>query len=294
MGKKYLLVIICLLLLTGCKPKTYTVTFMDSNTQLAKIVVKKGENISEISKPTKEGYLFLNWLKDGIDYNEDNPITEDITLEATWTPVPTIKESHMVTFNFGDEVKTTTVKDGDTVSEPKQIPKKEKYKFIGWFIGDTKYDFNTPVDKDLNIEARFEKSRIIINYDLDGGSGTIQVEIDKGSIPPKPKIPTKFGYTFTNFTINGIEYNYDTPLYEDTTIKANYEANVYFKVTFDSNGGSEVPSQMIQAGYSIETIPKATKPGYIFKYWTFDGEKYDINMVINSNITLVAYYEKEN
>ena len=77
-------------------------------------------------------------------------------------------------------------------------------------------------------------------------------------------------------------------------MKAIYEANVYYKVTFDSNGGSEVPSQMIQAGYSIQTIPKAIKEGYIFKYWTFDGEKYDINMVINSNITLVAYYEKEN
>lgn len=294
MGKKYILVIICLLLLTGCKTKTYTVTFMDSNTQLAKIVVKKGENIADVDKPTKDGYLFLNWLKDGIDYNEDNPITEDITLEATWTPVPTIKETHTVTFNFGDELKSVSVKDGETVSEPRQIPKKEKYKFIGWYIGDTKYDFDTPVDKDLNIEARFEKSRILITYDLDGGSGTVQVEIDKGSIPPKPKIPTKFGYTFTHFTINDEEYNYDTPLNEDTTIKAHYEANTYYKVTFDSNGGSAVPSQMIQAGYSIETIPKATKPGYIFKYWTFDGEKYDINMVINSNITLVAYYEKEN
>ena len=294
MGKKYLLITICILLLTGCKTKTYTVTFTDSNQELSKIVVKKGENIANVEKPTKAGYLFLNWLKDGIDYNVDNPITEDITLEATWTPVPTIKETYTITFNFGDKIKTVNVKEGEKVSEPKEKPTKEKYKFIGWYIGDTLYDFDTPVDKDLSLEARFERTRILVNYDLDGGSGTVQIEIDKGSIPPKPKTPTKFGYTFQNFTINGKVYNFDTPLYEDTTMKAIYEANVYYKVTFDSNGGSEVPSQMIQAGYSIQTIPKAIKEGYIFKYWTFDGEKYDINMVINSNITLVAYYEKEN
>lgn len=293
MGKKYILIIMFLFLLTGCKTKTYTVTFTDSNKELAKIEVKRGDNISDIDKPTKEGYLFLNWQKDGVDYNEDNPINEDITLEATWTKIPEIKETYTVTFNFGDELKSTSVKEGETVSEPKEIPKKEKYKFIGWFLDNEKYDFNTPVDKDLNLEAKFEKSRILITYDLDGGSGTLQVEIDKGSIPPKPKTPTKFGYTFTGFTIGNKEYNYDTPLYDDTLITAHYEANVYYKVMFDSNGGSPVQSQMIEAGHSIQSIPKATKPGYIFKYWTFDGEKYDINMVINSNITLVAYYEKE-
>ena len=39
-------------------------------------------------------------------------------------------------------------------------PTKEGYKFLGWFVGDKKFDFDTPITKELNgikIEARFEK-----------------------------------------------------------------------------------------------------------------------------------------
>ena len=291
--KKYLIIILLIMMITGCKTKTYTVTFIDNTQELSKIEVKKGDNLSNINTPTKEGYLFLNWLKDGLDYDVDNPITEDITLEATWTPIPNPVKTYTITFNFGSEVKTINVKEGEKVSIPKETPRKEKYKFIGWYIGDTEYDFDTPVEKDLTIVAKFEKNRILINYDLAGGTGTIQVEIEKGSIPDKPKNPTKFGYTFINWKINNNIYNFDTPLYEDTTITANYEANIYYKVSFDTLGGSVVSSEMVISGHTIGSLPSASKDGYVFKYWTYNGEQFDINMAITSDITLVALYEEK-
>ena len=291
--KKYLIIILLIMMITGCKTKTYTVTFVDNTQELSKIEVKKGDNLSSINAPTKEGYLFLNWLKDGLDYDVDNPITEDITLEATWTPIPNPVKTYTITFNFGSEVKTINVKEGEKVNIPKETPRKEKYKFIGWYIGDTEYDFDTPVEKDLTIVAKFEKNRILINYDLAGGTGTIQVEIEKGSIPDKPKNPTKFGYTFINWKINNNIYNFDTPLYEDTTITANYEANIYYKVSFDTLGGSVVSSEMVISGHTIGSLPSASKDGYVFKYWTYNGEQFDINMEITSDITLVASYEKK-
>lgn len=291
--KKYLIIILLIMMITGCKTKTYTVTFVDNTQELSKIEVKKGDNLSNINAPTKEGYIFLNWLKDGLDYDVDNPITEDITLEATWTPIPNPVKTYTITFNFGSEVKTINVKEGEKVSIPKETPRKEKYKFIGWYIGDTEYDFDTPVEKDLTIVAKFEKNRILINYDLAGGTGTIQVEIEKGSIPDKPKNPTKFGYTFINWKINNNIYNFDTPLYEDTTITANYEANIYYKVSFDTLGGSVVPSEMVISGHTIGSLPSASKDGYVFKYWTYNEEQFDINMAITSDITLVALYEEK-
>ena len=281
------------MMITGCKTKTYTVTFIDNTQELSKIEVKKGDNLSNINTPTKEGYLFLNWLKDGLDYDVDNPITEDITLEDTWTPIPNPVKTYTITFNFGSEVKTINVKEGEKVSIPKETPRKEKYKFIGWYIGDIEYDFDTPVEKDLTIVAKFEKNRILINYDLAGGTGTIQVEIEKGSIPDKPKNPTKFGYTFINWKINNNIYNFDTPLYEDTTITANYEANIYYKVSFDTLGGSIVSSEMVISGHTIGSLPSASKDGYVFKYWTYNGEQFDINTAITSDITLVALYEEK-
>ena len=291
--KKVIFIIISILLCASCKYRTYTVTFVDNDVELAKIEVKKGDNLDNIDTPTKEGYIFLNWVKDGLDYDTKKPVNADITLEATWTTIPNPIKTYTITFDFGDEVKTVSVKEGEKVSKPKEIPHKEKHKFLGWYLGDTLYDFNSAVSSDLTIVAKFEKNRILINYDLQGGTGTVQIEIEKGKIPDKPKNPSKFGYTFINWKIGDKVYNFDTPFYEDTTITANYEANVYYKVSFDTDGGNEITSQMIIAGHTIGSLPKATKEGYTFKYWTYNGEQFNANMEINSDIKLVALYEQD-
>ena len=291
MRKYYLLIIICLLL-TGCKTKTYTVTFIDDNKELASINIKKGDNISEIDKPTKDGYLFLNWQKDGLEYDDKSPINSDITLEAVWVEVPNPTKTYTVSFNFGGEVKKMSVKENDKVTKPKEIPHKDKFKFLGWYDGDTLYDFNKPVTKDFVLTAKFERNRITINYDLSGGTGTVQVEIEKGKIPDKPKDPAKFGYTFKNWTIDGKLYLFDTPLDKDTTIKANYEANIYVEVTFDTDGGNIIPKKYIVSGNAIDNLPTPTKEGYKFLYWTYNDEKFDPNMKITTNIELKAMYEK--
>ena len=73
-NKKIIFLALCLLL-TGCKEKTYTVTFDTAGgTQIDPIVIKEGESLKEIEEPKKEGYLFVNWLKYGIEYNLDKPI----------------------------------------------------------------------------------------------------------------------------------------------------------------------------------------------------------------------------
>lgn len=291
MRKYYLLLILCLALV-GCKSKTYTVTFMDEDIKLSTVEVEKGANISKLEKPSKEGYIFLNWLKDGLEYNEKTPVTEDIILEAAWTEVPSPVKTYTVSFNYGTEIRQMSVKENDLVPKPKQDPHKEKHKFLGWYDGDTLYDFNRPVTKDFALVAKFERNRIIIDYDLNGGSGVIQTEIEKGTIPNKPKEPVKFGYTFKNWTIDNELYNFETPLDKDTTIKANYEANIYVEVSFNTNGGNNIQSQMIISGETIKDFPVPEKNGYKFLYWTYNDEKFDSNMIITANIELVAKYGK--
>ena len=86
------------------------VTFMDEDKLLDSVVIKKGDTISKIDKPTKEGYIFVTWLKDGIEYDNNNEVNSDITLTASWTKEPVIKKNYTVTFNYGKELKTQTKK----------------------------------------------------------------------------------------------------------------------------------------------------------------------------------------
>ena len=292
--KKIYLFLVILLVMTSCKAKTYTVTFIDDNVKLLTVEVKKGKTLGNVETPVKEGYIFLSWLKDGLEYNINNPINEDMVLEASWTEIPNPVKTYTITFDFGDEIKTVNVKEGEKVALPKATPKKEKHKFLGWYIGETPYDFDTPVTKDLLIVAKFEKNRINIKYDLDGGTGTIEVEIEKGTIPDKPKNPLKFGYTFKKWTIDGEEYNFDKALNKDTIIKANYEANIYVKVTFDTDGGEIINSKMLIAGMTLEELPTPKKEGYVFDYWEYNGERFNIETKINEDITLIAKYQENN
>lgn len=292
MKRKYLLIIIIVLLLTGCKSKTYSVTFINEDgTKLSSINIEKGKNIEDIKLPEKEGYIFVNWLKDGLVYDESLPINEDLTLTATWIETPEIITNYTVTFKFGDETKTQTVKKDEKVTKPSD-PKKEKHKFIGWYVGETLFDFDTAIEKDIVITAKFEKSRVLINFELDGGSGTLQKEINKGSILDIPKTPEKFGYNFIRWELKGQEYKFDTPVTEDITLKAIYEAIEYVIVTFDTDGGKEIPVKTIEKDSLLENIEIPTKEGYTFKYWSYEEKEFNLNTEISSDITLKAIYEE--
>ena len=286
------LILFMIIIISGCQRKTYMVTFMDEDNELASVEVMEGDNLALVKNPSKDGYIFFAWLKDGIEYDLSVPIKEDMTLNASWLPTPELPNTHKVTFDFGSYKKTQTVRDSEYAVKPAEKPVKEKYAFLGWYLGDKLYDFSTPVVGDISLVAKFEKRRIIINYNLYGAAGTTQIEIEKGDIPRKPKNPSKFGYTFTNWTINGKVYEFNQPLYEDTTIDANYVANVYVRVTFDSDGGERVASQLLVAGSKLSNLPVAKKDGYIFKYWSLNNEKFDINTKIEENTLLVAVYEK--
>lgn len=63
-----------------------------------------------------------------------------------------------------------------------------------------------------------------------------------------------------------------------------------YTVTFDSDGGSEVPSQTVQDGQTASEPTEPTKEGATFSGWLLDGEEYDFSTPVTSDITLTAYW----
>ena len=102
----------------------------------------------------------------------------------------------------------------------------------------------------------------------------------------------------TNIDDSKIAINSKLIFLKGTSLKDNgkillSEANNYYTVTFDSNGGSAVTAQSIEAGQKATKPADPTKDGYDFKGWTLSGSAYDFNTAVNGNITLVATWEQQ-
>ena len=135
----------------------YKVTAVESENGTITVSEMNDKGEVTVTAKANDGYIFQGWKVDGKDAAVlGTPYTfvptKDTTVEAVYKKMEESKDYHTVIID-GKEV---TVEDGSKLTRPAD-PVKEGYKFIGWFVGDKEFDFNTPITGDLKIEARFEK-----------------------------------------------------------------------------------------------------------------------------------------
>lgn len=66
---------------------------------------------------------------------------------------------------------------------------------------------------------------------------------------------------------------------------------VYYTVTFNSNGGSEIPSQKSAAGAKVKIPAEPTYDNYVFDEWTYNGKAWDFNNdTVKGDMTLTAQW----
>lgn len=292
MKNKLGILLIISLLLTGCSKKMYEVTF-DTNggNEIESIVVMEGETIDFIEEPKRDGYLFVNWYKSGIEYNLDMPIKEDMTLIANWVEEPIIPNTYTITLAIDDKIEKMVVKENDTISEPK-IPKKENYRILGWYLDNKKYDFNTRITGDITLVAKYELDVVTVTYDLDGGVGLALVTIPKNSYIKIPETPKKNGYRFLKWTLDGKDFSFTMKINKDITLKAVWELIEYVTINFDTDGGDIIEALKIEKYSKIDNLPIPNKEGYKFIGWYLDELEFDNDKKIDKDITLKAIYER--
>lgn len=78
-------------------------------------------------------------------------------------------------------------------------PTKEGYTFIGWYKGESEWDFETPVTPDLTLTAKWQLNRYTITFDTAGGSEVPSITQDYGTAITPPAAPTRTGYTFAGW-----------------------------------------------------------------------------------------------
>lgn len=232
--------------------------------------------------------------------NNEKPNPEQETITYTVTFVT----------NCEKLIEGKTVNQGDKVSKPEIV--NEGYKLDGWYVDsnfEIPYNFDIEVSSNLTLYAKWslvenpetpdnpntpdtpEVTKYTITFDLDGGEGDFaSYEVDENATISKPTSnPTKSGYVFKGWVdSNGNEFNFDTPITSNTTIKAKY--NQLFTVTF-VDGEEVLQTETIENGNKVNVVEGPSKVGYIFAGWVdSDGNEFNFDSPITSNTTIKAKY----
>ena len=141
-------------------------------------------------------------------------------------------------------------------------PTKEGYTFIGWYNGESEWNFETPVTADLTLTAKWQVNQYTITFKPENGGQDIVIKQDYGTAITAPANPTKTGYTFA-----GWDKTIPTTMpAEDMTITARWQVNQY-TITFKPENGGEDTVITQDYGTAITAPANPTKTGYTFAGW---------------------------
>ena len=221
--------------------------------------------------PTRKGYTFDGWFKDGTLYDFTVNVTENISLTANWTA-----KSYTVKFdaNGGTTIVDKTLTWNDKVLTGVSDPVKAGFGFTGWTFGGrnvfpgTTYASLASDDTVMSITltAQWTALTCTVSFDTNGGSTVQAQNVAYGGKAQEPAVPTKPGYTFAGWHLNGEAYDFTSPVTEDMTLTAQWTANRY-TITFDTDGGSEIAPITQDYGTAVTAPEPPAKPGYTFMGW---------------------------
>ncbi len=217
----------------------------------------------------------------------------------------------------GSVLNALEIEDGKLISMP-DTPTRDGYEFVGWMLGDELYDFSEEVSEDITLKAAWKKidpeiTYYTITFDSAGGTTIGNIILEAGKIPVEPVSPTRDGYEFVGWYLNGNLFDFNQPLNDNVNLVAQWvevkveepeeptgptepsDPNKTYTVKFNLNGGTgSIASQTVKAGGKVTRPANPARSGYTFNGWLLNsakGKAYNFNSKVNSNITLYASWK---
>ena len=201
---------------------TYNITYtsdLNIDTNLLPKVYSK-DNVVTFDSLSKLGYEFVGWYLNGKPVTSTLNMTGDLKLEARFKLI-----EYKITYilnganNHQDNPLKYTIKDELIFKDPT----KGGYTFIGWYLSGTNTKVENIIGKtgDLVLEARFTPEKVTVTF-VDGNKEITKVEIDYNSTISQITDPTKEGYVFNSWYLDGNKYDFSKPVTKDITLEAFY------------------------------------------------------------------------
>lgn len=130
----------------------------------------------------------------------------------------------------GSVVETQKVKKDSTAVRPND-PVKAGYKFDNWYLNDAVFDFSTKIVENITLKAKWVKdsgtdvatTKYTIRFDSNDGSSVSSVEVEENGVVNRPSDPTRDGYKFISWQLNGKDYDFSTRVSGNLTLTAKWE-----------------------------------------------------------------------
>ena len=282
--------------------------YIDSNTSVITI--------------TKEDLINAGYISEIYDVNNGNSVCDATIIVYSLSSNPKIKVLLSCENYNSDGVDETylvvNLNEGSTsqIFEEKYTygtkitlinPTKVGYTFTGWTVegegASLSENILTIGTSVTMITANWERNYVTLTVNLNEGATTqsFNEEYELGSNITLIN-PTKVGYTFTGWTVEGegasLSENILTIGTSATTITANWKRN-YVTLTVNLNEGSTTQSfEETYYSFSTLSLTNPTKAGYTFTGWTVEGTGASINgtelTIGTSATTITANWEINN
>lgn len=177
---------------------TYVVKFnTDGGTTVSNQIVFDGYLVSKPIDPVKEGYIFKGWFLDDKEYDFTMQINDNIELVAKWE------------------------KEVDKSSKPSSSSSSNKP------LSSSSSSKPSSSSSSMASSSSSEKKKYIVTFDSNGGSSVSSQTIIEGNKASKPNNPTRSGYSFVDWMLNGNSYDFNDIVDKNITLIAKWNKNNY-------------------------------------------------------------------
>lgn len=141
--------------------------------------------------------------------------------------------------------------------------------------------------------ANTRANNVEVSFDSLGGTKVETIKVKKDSTIAKPEDPTKKGYTFISWMLDGEEFDFSTKITKNIKLTAKWkeDTSVTYTIKFDSNGGNKIDSIEVKNG-KITSLPIPEREGYTFVGWFNGTKEIENGDTISKDITLKAKWKK--
>lgn len=278
--------------------KSYTVKFVDGESEVKSVSVEEGKTIADADVPadlTKDGYVFEGWYVGDVAFDKSAAITADVTYSAKWTKLHTVK------FVDGDEtIKTATVKDGEKLKDadvPADLTATGKA-FEGWFDGTTAFDKDATITADKTFVAKWVG---LFNVTFKNGEETIKVaQVKDGAVIAAadiPEDPTDDNYAFIGWFVGETAYDSSAAVTSDIVVSAKF-GNINKTLIGTWKGGTLDRSSYTYIHYVLvigaDSIKADLGDGTLVDasniVWNEDYQTYDFNLAGDTLYSFGEYH----